>query len=71
MEPYVQLYPRLTSALEGSGWSLDLRKRVPVLIVQEDEWAPEPIWSCLQNIVPTSARTRKHPARNVPQSRPS
>jgi len=51
--------------------AVDLKKRVPVPIVQEDEWAPGPIWSCLQNIAPTLARTRKHPARNVSQSRPT
>jgi hypothetical protein len=51
--------------------AVDLRKTVPVTIVQDDEWAPGPNWSCVQNLTPTLAQTPKHPARNVSQSRPS
>jgi hypothetical protein len=45
-------YSFLTSALEGGGWSasrpgraLPPGKEPPVPTVQEDGWAPEPVWT--------------------------
>ena len=42
--------------------TLNLTALVP--IVQEDEWAPGLIWSCVENLAPTLFRTPSSPARN-------
>jgi hypothetical protein len=47
-----------TSALEGGGWSAPRSGRFTpgkdlVPIVQEAGWAPEPVWTCAKNLVPT------------------
>jgi hypothetical protein len=54
----VQLYPFVTSALEGCGWSAPRPDRFtpgkdPVPIVQEAGWAPGPVWTYANNFAPT------------------
>jgi hypothetical protein len=65
----VLLYPFVTSALEGCGWSAPRPGRFtprkdPVPIVQEAGWAPGPVWTCAKNLVPTGIRSPDRPARN-------
>jgi hypothetical protein len=36
----------------------------PVPIVQEDGWAPGPIWKCSKNLAPTEIRSPDRPARS-------
>ena len=48
---------RSTSALEGGGWSTPRPDRFtpgkdPVTIVQEDGWAPGPVWKGVENLAP-------------------
>jgi hypothetical protein len=60
----VQLYPFLTSALEGGGWSAPRPGRFtpgkdPAPIVQEAGWASGPVWTCAKNprtIQPVASR---------------
>jgi len=37
----------------------------PVPIVQEAGWAPGPVWTGAENIVPTGIRSPDHPVRNA------
>jgi hypothetical protein len=70
----VLLYPFLTSALEGGGWSAPRPSRFipgkdPVPIVQEAGWAPGPVWTCAKNLAPTGIyfvmlRSPDRPARS-------
>jgi hypothetical protein len=41
----------LTSAADG-GWPLYPRERDPEPIVQDAEWAPEPVWTGAENLAP-------------------
>jgi hypothetical protein len=48
----------LTSGLDRGGWSTPCPGRFtpgkdPVPIVQEDGWAPGPVWTGAENLVPT------------------
>ena len=67
----------LTSALDGDGWSTPRPGRFtpgkdPVTIVQETEWAPGPVWTGAENIVPpTGIGSPDRPARSKPLYRPS
>jgi hypothetical protein len=36
----------------------------PVPIVQEAGWAPEPVWTCAENLAPTGIRSPDSPARS-------
>jgi hypothetical protein len=65
----VQLYPFVTSALEGGVWSASRPGRFtpgkdPVPIVQEAGWAPGPVWTCAKNLAPTGIGSPDRPARN-------
>ena len=60
----------LTSAIDGGGWSTPSPGRFtpgndPVLIVQEAEWAPGPIWTGVENLDSTGIRSPHRPARSV------
>jgi hypothetical protein len=51
------------------GWSAPRPGRFnpgedPVPIVQEDGWAPEPVWTCAKNLAPTGIRSPDRPARS-------
>jgi hypothetical protein len=37
--------------------SLFIPKKVPVLIVQEAEWVPEPVWTGAENLAHTGIRS--------------
>jgi hypothetical protein len=63
----VQLYPFVTSALEGGGWSTPRPGRFtsgknPVPIVQEAGWAQGSVWACAENLTPTGIRSPDRPA---------
>jgi hypothetical protein len=52
----------LTSALDGGGWSSPRSGPFtpgndPVPIVQQGGWAPGPVWTDAENLVPSSFRT--------------
>ena len=53
----------MTAALEGGEWSVARPGRTlppgkdPVPIVQEAEWAPGPVWTGAENLVPTGIRS--------------
>jgi len=77
MEVYVQPYPRLTSAPEGSGWSKDT---LLPLTSGKELWCQ--LYRRMSGLQDQSGRvyristaplvrTPKHPASNVSQSRPS
>jgi hypothetical protein len=40
------------------------RERDPVPIVQEDGWAPGPVWTGAENLAPTGIRSPDRPARS-------
>jgi hypothetical protein len=44
--------------------SLYPRERDPVPIVQEAGWAPGPVWTGAENLVPTGSRSPDRPARS-------
>jgi hypothetical protein len=53
----------LTSAIEGGVWSASRPGRLylgkePVPIVQEAEWAPEPVWIGAENLAPPGFNSR-------------
>ena len=58
-----------TSALDGGGWST-LRPgrfthgKEPVPVLQEAGWAPGPVWTAAENLVPTRIRSQDRPARS-------
>ena len=61
----------MTAALEGgegsasrSGRSLSPPGKDPVPIVQEDVWAPGPVWTGAENLTPTGIRSPYRPARS-------
>ena len=59
----------LTSALDGSGWSLPRLGRVthrkdPVPTVQEAGWAPWSVWTGAENLATTGIRSPDRPARS-------
>jgi hypothetical protein len=63
----VQLYPFLTSALEGGGWSASRPSRFtpgkdPVPIAHEAGWVPGSLWTCAKNFAPTEIRSPDRPA---------
>jgi len=52
----------LTLALDGDGWSMPRPGRFtpgkdPVLIVQEAEWVPRPVWTGVENLAPPGIRS--------------
>jgi hypothetical protein len=52
----------LTSVLDGCGWSTPRPGRFfpgndPVRIVQEDGWAPGPVWTCAEKLALTVIRS--------------
>ena len=58
-----------TSALDGDGWSSPRPGRFtpgkdPVPIVQKAGWAPGPVWTGAENLVPTGIRSPDRPARS-------
>ena len=58
----------LTSSLYGGGWSAPRPGRFnpekdPVLVVQDAGWAPEPVWTGVENLSPTGIRSPDRPAR--------
>jgi hypothetical protein len=72
----VALYPFLTSALEGGGWSAPRPGRFtpgkdPVPIVQKARWAPGPVWTYAKNRTPTGIRSPDRPALSQSLYRPS
>jgi hypothetical protein len=59
----------MTTALEGCEVSASRRGRFtpekdPVPIVQEAGWAPEPVWTGVENLAPTGVRSPDRPARS-------
>jgi len=36
----------------------------PVPIVQEAGWAPEPVWTCVENLAPTGIQSLDRPVRS-------
>jgi hypothetical protein len=60
----------LTLALDGGGWSMphlgrfSPRKEL-VLIIQEDRWAPGPVWKSAENLAPTRILSLDHPASSM------
>ena len=54
----------MTAALEGGEWSAARPGRTlppgkdPVLIFQESGWAPGPVWTGAENLVPNEIRSR-------------
>jgi hypothetical protein len=54
----------MTAALEGGEWSAArpsrtlLPGKTPVPILQEAGWAPGPVWTDAENLVPTGIRSR-------------
>ena len=59
----------LTSALDGSGWStLSLLcftpGKDPLLIVQEDGWAPGPVWADAEYFASPGIRSWDRPVRS-------
>ena len=54
----------MTAALEGGEWSAARPGphfnpgKEPVPIVQEAGWAPGPVWTGVENLVPTGIRSR-------------
>ena len=57
----------MTSALRWGGWSAPRPGRFTprkdsVPIVQEAGWAPEPIWTGVENLTPTVIRSPDRPA---------
>jgi hypothetical protein len=66
---HVSFCPFLTTELEGGersasrpGRSLTGKNSVP--IVQEGGWAPEPVWTDVENLTPTGILFPDRPARN-------
>ena len=64
----VWLYSSITAALEGGEWSaarlgLLYPRKDPVPIVQENGWAPGPVWTGGKSR-PTGIRSPDRPARN-------
>ena len=58
-----------TLALDGGGWSTSRPRRFtpgkdPVPIVQEAGWAPGPVWTGSENLVPAGIRSPDRPARS-------
>ena len=57
----------MTAALEGGEWSAARSGRTlptgkdPVTISQEVGWAPVPVWTGAENLVPTGIRSRTVP----------
>ena len=65
----VQLYPFMTTALEGGEGSVSrpghfTPGKDPVPTVQEAGWAPGPVWTGVENLAPTGIRSPVHPARS-------
>ena len=65
-----------TSALDGGGWSAPRPGRFtpgkdPVPTVHEAGWAPGPVWTGAENLVPTEIRSLDRPARSESIYRPS
>ena len=60
----------MTTALEGGEGSasrpgpLFTSGKDPVPIVQEAEWAPEPVWTGAEHLAPTGIRSPDRPARS-------
>jgi hypothetical protein len=50
---------------------LSTPEKYPVPIVQEAGWAPGPVWTGAENLVPTGIRSPDHPARSQSLSRQS
>ena len=77
MEVHVLRYPRLTSALEGSGWSKDTLlllapgKELLCQLYRRMSGPQDQSGRVYRISTSPLARTPKHPARNVSQSRPS
>jgi len=53
------------------GWGVSITPRSlftpgkdPAPIVQEAGWAPEPVWTCAENLATTGIRSSDHPARS-------
>jgi len=59
----------LTSAVDGGGWSMPrsgrfTRRKDPVPLVWEAGWAPGPVWTGAEILVPASIRSLDCPARS-------
>ena len=59
----------MTTAPQGDEESASRRGRFnrgkdPVPIVQEAGWAPEPVWTAVENLTPTGIRSPDRPARS-------
>jgi len=59
----------LTSALDGSGWSMPHPGRFtpgndPIPTVQDAGWAPGPVWTGEENLAPTGIRFPDRPSRS-------
>ena len=60
----------MTAALEVGEWSAARPGRTlphgkdPVPLVQEAGWAPGPVWTDAENLVPTGIRSLDRPAHN-------
>jgi hypothetical protein len=60
----------MTSAVEEGEWSAARPDRTlpprkgPVPIVQEAGWVPGPVWTGVENLVPTGIRSPDRPARS-------
>jgi hypothetical protein len=64
-----ELYPFVTSALEGSVWLASRPGRFtpakdPVPTVQEAGWAPGPVRTCTKNLAPIGIQSPDRPARS-------
>jgi hypothetical protein len=65
----VHLYPFLTSALKGGGWSAPRPGRFtpekdPISIVKEAGWAPGPVWTVRKNLAHIGIRSPDRPVRS-------
>ena len=65
----MQLYPFMTTALEGMRGHRDAPaalypRKDPGLFVQEAGWAPGPVWTGAENLAPTGIRSLDRPARS-------
>jgi hypothetical protein len=56
----------MTTALEGGEGSASRpgRSLPPVPIILEAGWAPQPVWTGAENLVPTGIRSPDRPARS-------
>jgi hypothetical protein len=50
--------------VNATPWPLHPRERVPIPIVQDAWWAPGPVWTAAENLVPTGIRSPDRPYRS-------